>query len=232
MWRSERASINCAVMRTRFAERVTVPSITASTPRSRAISGNGRFDCLYLLTEVCEMTCNCLNLARAVINSEVMPSLKYSWLGSEERFTRGKTAVAGGINNAGQVTGFYRDPPPGFIGFVEDHSSFQSFDIFPGADTEASGINNHGVVVGTAFESDFAFLETGGTFTELDYPGTPSTDAFGINDRGQVVGAFYDPSEPGLYRGYVATPVPEQGTLSLLVEAGLSCIVMTRVRRK
>ena len=122
-----------------------------------------------------------------------------------------------GINNAGTVTGYYRAPPPGFNGFVENNGTFQTFNV--GFDTEPFGINNYGVIAG--YVSDSGFLYDGSTFTLLNYPGSPDTIADGINDHGQIVGAFYDPSVLGLYRGFEATPVPEPASIFLLMIAGL-----------
>jgi len=44
------------------------------------------------ITDVLEMTRRLRNCARSPISSSVMPSAKYSWAGSSERFSRGKTA--------------------------------------------------------------------------------------------------------------------------------------------
>ena len=138
---------------------------------------------------------------------------------------------AGGINNAGQVTGFYRAPGPGFHGFVYTAGSFQLFDVPGGFDTEPTDINNDGVVVGWTLSPFAGFIAANGSITEFDYPGNPGNFAFGINDHGQIVGAFSDPSEPFLHRGFLATPVPEAGTL-LLLAAGLVCSGLVRLRRR
>ena len=58
-----------------------------------------------------------------------------------------------GINNAGQIVGFYVDGT-GYHGFLKTNSSFKSVDV-PGAETSnygaatfAYGINNNGLIVG------------------------------------------------------------------------------------
>src|ERR1700758_3629929 len=64
-----------------------------STPSSRAISRRGRRTPLYCIVDVLEVTCSDGLLANAVINSSVIPSAKYSWEESPERFSRGRTAI-------------------------------------------------------------------------------------------------------------------------------------------
>ena len=54
----------------------TEPSITASTPSSRAISGIGLRILLYCMAEVREITCRASIWARSAINASVMPSAK------------------------------------------------------------------------------------------------------------------------------------------------------------
>src|SRR5712692_10992632 len=76
----------------RSPDRSTVPSTTASTSSSRAICGNGLRVPLYGMTEVREMTLNERTRANSVINESVMPSTKYSCVGSFDRFCSGKTA--------------------------------------------------------------------------------------------------------------------------------------------
>jgi hypothetical protein len=45
------------------------------------------------MAEVREMTRKELNCASSVISASVMPSAKYSWLGSPERFSNGRTTI-------------------------------------------------------------------------------------------------------------------------------------------
>ena len=75
------AAINWAVIRTRPRSRSTVPSKTASTFSSRAISGTVFLVPLYCATDVRESTRRALIFPRSAIKSSVMPSAKYSCSG-------------------------------------------------------------------------------------------------------------------------------------------------------
>ena len=79
-------------MRTRSPTRSTDPSITASTCSALAISGRGFLTRLYCMTEVREITRSALILERSAISASVIPSAKYSWSGSREKFSSGRTA--------------------------------------------------------------------------------------------------------------------------------------------
>src|SRR5207249_12091327 len=70
---------------------MTEPSIMASTPRALAISGRGARVSLKCIAEVREMTRRTRIMDRRPMISSVMPSAKYSWAGSPERFFRGNT---------------------------------------------------------------------------------------------------------------------------------------------
>src|SRR5882762_10032594 len=80
------------VIFTRLPERSTDPSVTASVFNSLAISGKVLVLSLYPRTEVQEITLRLLILVRVVIRSRVVPSAKYSCLGSPDRFFNGSTA--------------------------------------------------------------------------------------------------------------------------------------------
>src|SRR5882762_5926394 len=80
------------VIFTRLPERSTDPSMTASVFNSLAISGKVLVLSLYPRTEVQEITLRLLILVRVVISSSVVPSAKYSCLGSPDRFFNGSTA--------------------------------------------------------------------------------------------------------------------------------------------
>src|SRR5438552_8529925 len=64
----------------------------ASTSSAAAISFKDFLDPLKGITEVREITLRERMGARLVISSSVIPSAKYSWVGSPERFASGRTA--------------------------------------------------------------------------------------------------------------------------------------------
>jgi probable HAF family extracellular repeat protein len=101
-----------------------------------------------------------------------------------------------GINNSGQIVGYYSDTIGGRHGFLKDGNTYMSFD-YPGSqDTVASGINDAGQIVGGFVSTSSiywnGFVKDGTTFT---YLGTGSQYfATGINSTGQIVtqGYFID----------------------------------------
>jgi uncharacterized membrane protein len=103
-----------------------------------------------------------------------------------------------GINNAGQIVGYYGLPVPfaPTFGFLKDGPTFTTID--PPDTTHATvalGINNAGQIVGSFANATggHGFLKDGATFTTIDDPrATRSTQAAGINDAGQIVGNFID----------------------------------------
>ena len=95
--------------------------------------------------------------------------------------------------------------------------TFTTIDV-PGSDlTDARGINDAGQIVGMfrdGLGGVHGFLLNEGTFMTIDGPGNVQfTEAFGINNAGQIVGTFAD--DTGVH-GFLATPVPEPGTLIML----------------
>jgi probable HAF family extracellular repeat protein len=135
-----------------------------------------------------------------------------------------------GINDAGQIVGFFGDSTGRDHGFFETGGSFTQIDV-PGAGlTEAFGINNAGQIVGffSGSTDSGGFLDTGGSFTQIDVPGAFGTDPSGINNAGQIVGSFFD-STGG--HGFLATPIPEPSSL-LLFDVGLAGFGLFRRRRK
>ncbi|THD65933.1 PEPxxWA-CTERM sorting domain-containing protein [Phenylobacterium sp.] len=108
-------------------------------------------------------------------------------------------ASAAAINSSGTVVGTDIQTTNGvgnifdFEGFV-DHAGVYSFVSVPGAvDTQLTGINNAGVVLGkyeTASSNGVFtyFTETGGNFTTIGSPGLSQVTAVGIDSAGDVVG--------------------------------------------
>jgi probable HAF family extracellular repeat protein len=101
-----------------------------------------------------------------------------------------------GINDSGQVVGFYGKDGT-LHGFVYSGGSYTTLDV-PGATggTEAQEINDFGQVVGSYGDATgiHGFVYDGGSYTTLDVPGAIYTQAFGINGNGQIVGAYLDAS--------------------------------------
>jgi hypothetical protein len=115
------------------------------------------------------------------------------------------------VNFNGPITvvGFYYDSSSGKpVGFLYKNGRF--VDIPGPAGTlmsYATGINDHGEIVGTYFDSNYGehgFLLKGTTYTTLDVPGAVVTVGSGINDRGGVVLYWVDSkgaTESSLYNG-------------------------------
>jgi probable HAF family extracellular repeat protein len=117
-----------------------------------------------------------------------------------------------GINNSGQVSGFYADSQGTNHGFIKDGSTINSFDV-PGADSTYAGtINNQGEIVGnyTVGNVSHGFLLRGTEFVTIDFPGADSTVLTGNNNHGQFTGYAWQASQNAQL--FVATP--EQLSLS------------------
>jgi len=97
-----------------------------------------------------------------------------------------------GINDHGQVVGYWQDTNGNVHGYFYDGTNYTSID-YPGAgSTKAVGINNAGVISGcyvTPSSYPYGFIYSNGTFTQLNYPNTPyGTCGQGINNNDEVVG--------------------------------------------
>jgi VCBS repeat-containing protein len=127
-----------------------------------------------------------------------------------------------GINDSGQITGFYEDRS-GAHAFFYDHGTYTPISL-PGNAYEQFdiGINASGQVVGSYIDSSnsnviHGFLYSGGTVTTIDPPGSHATYPHSINFSGQIVGSYLDSSnvEHGfLYSGSTFTPINVPGSIS------------------
>jgi probable HAF family extracellular repeat protein len=105
--------------------------------------------------------------------------------------------LAQGINNQGQIVGYYYDGNGLAHGFIYGGGAWTKLDD-PSATngTFAEGINNKGQIVGYYLDASgqHGFLNSGGAFTTLDDPSATAgtTQAWGLNDLGQIVGGFAD----------------------------------------
>ncbi len=144
--------------------------------------------------------------------------------------------VASGINNSGTIDGFYTSAASGAtLGFLDVNGQFTSVNA-PGATlTELFGLNNNGLAVGVATINNvtdgIVYNTRTDTFALVNDPlalaGT--TVINGINDHGQLVGFYTDAT--GNTDGFLATPVPEPGSLMLL-GSGLLALGLVRRRKR
>jgi probable HAF family extracellular repeat protein len=105
---------------------------------------------------------------------------------------------ASGINNLGQVVGYYEIPGTNIIeGFLLSSGVYTNI-IFSGEpNTFATAINDSGLIAGFVQTQDigspyFGFTYQNGFKSLIKFPTAKSTQAFGINNAGQVVGTYVD----------------------------------------
>jgi hypothetical protein len=105
--------------------------------------------------------------------------------------------MALGINDAGQIVGYFDDVKAGTLGFLKDGAIFTTIDVPDPTTfrTMANWINDAGQIVGRYFAGLTAhgFLKDGATFTTIDVPGAIETDAYGINNAARSWGSSMMP---------------------------------------
>src|SRR5262245_49198679 len=118
-----------------------------------------------------------------------------------------------GINDGGDIVGFYNDVAGRTHGFARSGGVFRSID-FPGSiSTQARGINLSGDIVGTYQRPGESggvpvhgfLLTASGSFNQLDYPGHLNTIPQRILSDGTVLGCYHDENTMdtmhGMFRG-------------------------------
>ena len=148
-----------------------------------------------------------------------------SFLTIDVPFPGARLTAPSGINNIGQIVGFYFDNnvtesfPNGHVhGFLYNDAIFTSFDFPDAVSTLAFDINDNAQIVGV-FSSDptssiaRSFVLDDGTFTTFDVPfsGVVGTVVRGTNNEGQIVGRYLESNPDDLVNpfpshGFIASP--------------------------
>jgi hypothetical protein len=127
------------------------------------------------------------------------------------RGASGPSLTAAGINNGGDIAGFFNKTATKVDAFLFLRSGKFITLAYPGATmTQAFGVNDSGEVVGSytvgsgnsAVTHGFVWLN--GKFASVDVKGASSTAINGINDEGDLVGFYTDAK--GNTDGFVALP--------------------------
>jgi hypothetical protein len=109
---------------------------------------------------------------------------------------------ANGVNDAGQIVGYYVDSSGVQHGYERSGAKFTTIDVpFVGATaTSANAINNSDEIVGGWTDSGgvtHAFTLIAGAYASFDYPGATFTTALDVNNPGEIVGFYNDTSGAG-----------------------------------
>jgi probable HAF family extracellular repeat protein len=141
---------------------------------------------------------------------------------------------AAGINNNGQIVGYYGDPVS-TDGFLWTGGSYRAL-AHPASDhTNPQSINDAGLIVGIYWSNQASgfgsFLYNGFTYTDIVDPSAlpSSTVATGINNAGQIVGYYYgnglDPGKHGfLYSGGTYTELNDPLAVSGTFAEGINAL--------
>jgi probable HAF family extracellular repeat protein len=103
--------------------------------------------------------------------------------------------AARGINNSGDVVGYFIDPLGQRHGFLFDGRSYTTLNHPVARYLVPEKINNSGQIVGyyrARPSGTHGFSLKNNTFTPIDFPGAIATSALGLNDRGDIVGSYFD----------------------------------------
>ncbi|MGA3091083.1 MAG: hypothetical protein ABSD75_20945 [Terriglobales bacterium] len=116
---------------------------------------------------------------------------------------------ARGVNDSGEIVGFYIDSANNAQGFLYNGSkeTYTTISCAGFTNTLAYGINDAGEIVGAVGSSDTgpfsAFVYKSGKCTTFSFPKATSTTAIGVNKSGQISGDYTDSS--GVNHGFLRT---------------------------
>jgi probable HAF family extracellular repeat protein len=95
-----------------------------------------------------------------------------------------------GINNAGEIVGWYTHADGNVYGFILRNGVFTTIERPDRTQTYLYGINDVGQIVGYSPPDAFLYDVQTQTFTEISYPGGYGTVAQAINNSGTIVGIW------------------------------------------
>ena len=139
--------------------------------------------------------------------------LLLAWVGAAQATTYSFTSIdvgsggrsyADGINNLGQIVGFYAvASSPQYLGFLYSGGVFTTILVPGSSNTVAEGINNEGQIVGNYSDASgtHGFVDTGGVFTTINGPAGSDAAVTGINDVGQITGYYNNPNQTTSFLG-------------------------------
>lgn len=135
------------------------------------------------------------------------------------------------VNNAGQVTGEAATDTGHWHAFLYSNAAMVDLGTLGGLSSLGASLNNKGEVVGTSATTEqrsyHAFLYHNGVMRDLNELINPAlgvtlTEALDINDKGQILAVGDMPTQ-----NFLLTPVPEPGTIALLLAGLLSVVLYT-----
>jgi probable HAF family extracellular repeat protein len=138
----------------------------------------------------------------------------------------GTVSTALAVNNEGEVVGAttYNEADLGNHAFLYSDGAMTDLGVLPGGEynTEATGINDLGQIVGTSGSAGFVYSD--GAMYDLNdlidpFSGWSIIGADGINDAGQIAATGYYGPDTGT-SALLLTPIPEPSMLLLAALAG------------
>lgn len=146
--------------------------------------------------------------------------------------------TAAGINNAGEIAGFFTNGANTTEGFILNGNIQTNVQDPFGTSTMILGLNNTGLADGVYMDANgvnhgFIYNINTGQFTTVDDPNAnqvsgSGTTLNGLNDRGQLTGFYVDAN--GNTDGLLAAVIPEPSPLAMFGSGLLSLIGLSRRR--
>ena len=113
------------------------------------------------------------------------------------------------INDKGDILGGFQNSQNVQGSFLLYDGHFATFN-YPGTNpgsTIATGLNNHGVIVGAYTDPVYfrvhGFMAENGHFSTIDFPGASGTFVYRVNDEGAMAGYYFSAADGALDHGFI-----------------------------